>query len=198
MKINVNNTKFVEKWLESKVRQAKEEVEREIEKIPVQAQTYYDKFVIEVPADDPYVDVFSNMKKSKELTTYTIDCVGKNVLFIEFGAGVYYYTDVETRLYKDMVGNDRPASVDKIGHYHLAKGGRSRGLDDLWFYKSQTGRTSENAHLVKYNKKGEPIMITHGNRPARALYRAVGMAMKRIKTKLGGGKTKRIAPPPMN
>lgn len=195
MEIKVENTKFITKWLESKVRQAKELVEREIEKIPNQAQNNYDKFIIEVPADDPYVDVYSNITKTKTLTTLEIKCIGSQVLFIEFGAGQYFYTEAELTLYKKEIPQirPRPPKIKGIGEY-----GKGRGKDDIWFYKSQTGRTSENAHLVKYNKSGEPIMITHGNRPSRSLYRAVGMAMRRIRQSLSGGKTKRIAPPPIN
>ena len=151
------------------------------------AQAGFDRFMIEVPADDPIVDVFST-HLLKVGTTYTrdIECRGDQVLFIEFGAGKYYYTgDTEVRLYQGVIPNikPRPSTIDDIGHYHLARWGRSRGLDDLWFYKSDTGRESENAHLIKYNRNGDPIMLTHGNRPARALYRAVGMAMRRL---LGG------------
>jgi len=184
MEVKINNVKFVSKWLQSKIRQTKELVDREIEKIPVHAQRNYNKFVIEVPADDPYVNVYSSFTKTPDKTTLQIDCRGRQVLFIEFGAGIYYYTETELSLYKPYMagvsdrGNPR---VDDIGHYSLAIGGRSRGMDDYWFYKSETGRESKNAHLVKYTKKdGAPIMITHGNRPSRSLYRATGMAKRRI------------------
>ena len=185
MKIEINNTKFIEKWLESKIRQAKEMVDKEIEKIPSQAQNNYDKFIIEVPADDPYVDVYSHISKDKVKTELTVQCRGTQVIFIEFGAGIHYYTEKELQLYKNYMQGVNPRGnpqVDDIGHYHnaISKSGRSRGLDDVWFYKSQTGRTGENAHLVRYNRAGEPIMITHGNRPSRSLYRACGMAKKRI------------------
>ena len=195
MKIEVGDTKFLTKWLESKVRQAKELVEREIEKIPIQAQNNYDKFIIEVPADDPYVDVYSRIDKTKDKTTLTVDCRGTQVLFIEFGAGKTFYTESELLLYKNEIPKirPRPPQIKSIGGY-----GSGRGADDYWAYKSQTGRESENAHLLRYNQNGEPIMITQGNRPSRSLYRAVGMAMRRIRQQLGQGKTKRIAPPPMN
>ena len=152
-----------------------------------QAQNNYNKFEIEVGADDPYVSVFNTPLSQTGKNTYNrmITCYGNQVIFIEFGAGVYYYTETETRLYSNIL-NHRPRGVDEIGHYHNAKWGRSRGQDDLWFYKSRTGRESENAHLYKFNKSGDPIMITHGNRPARALYRAVGMAFRKVK----GGKLK--------
>lgn len=180
MEAKIDNVKFVTKWLQSKVRQAKELVEREIEKIPEQAQRNYDKFIIEVPADDPYVDVYKSISKTAELTTLKIDCRGTQVLFIEFGAGIHYYSETELALYKPYMEGvkPRPSSISNIGEY-----GRGRGKDDIWFYKSQTGRESENAHIVRHNKKGEPIMITHGNRPSRSLYRAVGMAKRRIFSK---------------
>ena len=108
----------------------------------------------------------------------SISATGNQVLFIEFGAGKYFYTDTATRMFKGVMPNDRPSSIFDIGGY-----GQHRGLDDVWFYKSQTGRESENAHWVKNNRNNEPIMITHGNRPARAMYLAVGMAIRRL---LGG------------
>ena len=153
------------------------------------AQNGYDRFTIEVPADDPNVQVTStSLLKTDTTYSRTIECHGDQVLFIEFGTGIYYYRrvgEIETRLYQNVLPNikSRPDSIDDIGNYHLAKWGRSRGQDDLWFYKSDTGRESENAHLVKHNRAGDPIMVTHGNRPARALYRAIGMAVRRL---LGG------------
>ena len=130
MEIKVENTKFITKWLESKVRQAKEVVEREIEKIPIQAQNNYDKFIIEVPADDPFVDVFSNMSKDKDKTTLKVDCRGTQVLFIEFGAGQYYYTESELQLYKNEIPRirPRPKAIKNIGEY-----GKGRGKDDVWY-----------------------------------------------------------------
>lgn len=214
MEIKVSNTKFITKWLEKKVKEAKRDVEVEIAKIPIQAQTNYDRFQIEVPADDPRVDVLSYFKQDKDLSTMTINCVGNQVLFIEFGAGQYYYTEKETILFKnDLSIPNRPVGIAPIGKYSsLVHRDRptgmdlntwnwtmnympiSRGRDEFWFYKSRTGRTSENAHLVKYNKSGNPIMITRGNRPSRSLYRAVGMAMRRIRTKINGrgGKSRQI------
>ncbi len=171
----------IEKKIDS---QTQEALKRVVEYATNQAQLGYDKFYYEVPADDPFVFVKHtpiSQGSKKTLWSSTISATGNQVLFIEFGAGKYYYTEMETRLYENILGNPRPSSVLDIGEY-----GHHRGKDELWFYKSQTGRESENAHLVKYNRNGEPIMITHGNRPARALYRAVGMACRR----LAGGKLK--------
>ena len=131
------------------------------------AQRHFNTDLNDVGADDPYVVV----SRSVNGNSAEVRCTGNQVLFIEFGAGKYYYTgDTEVRLYQGVIPNikPRPSTIDDIGHYHLARWGRSRGLDDLWFYKSDTGRESENAHLIKYNRNGDPIMLTHGNRPARA------------------------------
>lgn len=150
-----------------------------------QAQNGFDRFTFEVPSDDPFVFVYSSPMAQTKKYEYsrTIKCVGNQVLFIEFGAGKYYYTgDTEARLYQSVLPiNLRPSGIYDIGNY-----GKGRGKDDVWFYKSQTGRESENASLFRQNRNGEAIMITHGNRPARALYRAVGMAIRRLK----GGKFK--------
>ena len=167
--------------------QTKEALNRVVNYATTNAQNSFDRFVYEVPADDPYVFVMNTPLIELGTSKYpkysrTIQCVGNQVLFIEFGAGVYYYTDTETRLYQSVMGglNPRPSSIANIGEYGF------RGKDDVWFYKSKTGRESENAHFVKYNRNGDTIMITHGNRPARALYRGVGMALRR----LAGGRLK--------
>lgn len=146
------------------------------------AQQGYDRFVPEVASDDPYVFVFNspitqegNYKYSRE-----IRCVGNQVLFIEFGAGLPYYTETELRLYQNILPiNPRPNGIHEIGTY-----GDGRGMDGTWFYKSYNGRESETTHWIKDNLSGEAIMLTHGSRPARALYRGVGMAVR----KLIGGK----------
>ena len=190
----------VVKNLQSKVDyQTEEALKRVIEYSTREAQSNYNHFIREVPADDPYVWVKHDpiTKSSDTRWTSKIECVGNQVLFIEFGAGEYYYTEAETRFYQNLVGNPRPSSIYRIGGYinpnklaYLSETQKtlytSRGADPLWFYKSKTGRESQNAHLVKYNSSGEPIMITHGNRPSRSLYRAVGMALRR----LAGGKLK--------
>lgn len=192
MPITNTNVKFITKWLESKVRRAREDVERELLKIPNRTQNAFDRFVPEVPADDPYVFVISDFKKTTNKSTLKIECIGNQVLFIEFGAGITFYSTAETHLYKNVIPNDRPQEISDIGTY-----GQHRGKDDVWFYKSEVGRESENAHLIKYNTNGNPIMITHGNRPARALYRSVGIAMRNISS-MTNKKIRRIAPPPLH
>ena len=183
MKITISPYKaIINKYLKQVDNITKKSLNSVVEYATKQAQNTYDRFAFEVPSDDPYVWVV-NTPLTKSQTTYsrTITARGNQALFIEFGSGKYFYTDVETRLYKQYIPNDRPNGIYDIGGY-----GQHRGLDDVWFYKSQTGRESENAHLFKYNRSGEPIMITHGNRPARALYRGVGMALRRLQ----GGKFK--------
>ena len=187
MKITISSYKKIMQNIAKKVEETTQNtLNKVVEYATKQSQNQFDRFVMEVPSDDPYVWVVNTpiAKESETRYSRTIKATGTQLLFIEFGAGVYYYTDMETRLYHNYIPNDRPAGVDEIGNYHLAKWGRSRGSDDIWFYKSQTGRESETAHLYKVNRNNEPIMITHGNRPARALYRGVGMAMRRLQ----GGK----------
>ena len=191
VKFDKSILKVVDKIKQQVDKQTQEALNRVVEYATTNAQNAFDRFVFEVPADDPFVFVVNTpmVQLGKRTWSRTITCVGNQVLFIEFGAGVYYYTgSTETRLYQKYLGGlpDRPSSIDEIGHYHLTRYPQSRGKDDTWFYKSQTGRESENAHLIKFNKNGEPIMKTHGNRPARALYRGVGLAVR----KLAGGRLK--------
>lgn len=163
----------------------REALNRVVDYATTNTQNSFDRFVFEVPSDDPFVFVQNTpiVEYRKGLFSRSIKCTGNQVLFIEFGAGIYFYTETETKLYQNTLGglNPRPPMIYNIGEY-----GKGRGKDDLWFYKSKTGRESENASLYKYNKNNEPIMITHGNRPARALYRGVGLALRR----LAGGRLK--------
>ena len=176
------NSEQIHKYLLKKIDElTKNALNKVVEYATNQAQRSYERFMIEIPADDPYIFVV-NTPLVQNNTTYSrsIKAVGNQVLFVEFGAGKYYNTNPSniTHLYQGFMPNDRPSTIYDIGGY-----GKHRGLDDVWFYKSQNGRESENAHLIKYNRNGDPIMITHGNRPARALYLGVGNAIRRL---LGG------------
>lgn len=185
VKFNKSVLKVVDKIKKQVDTQTQEALNRVVEYATTNTQNSFDRFYDEVPADDPFVIVKNTplVQLNKHTWSRNIKCMGNQVLFIEFGAGITYYTDVEARMYSKYLGymNDRPNGVYNIGEY-----GKGFGKDDVWFYKSQTGRESENAHLVKYTKGGSPIMVTHGNRPARALYRGVGLAIR----KLAGGKLK--------
>ena len=166
-------------------KQTQEALKLMVDSATKNAQKSFDRFVIEVPSDDPYVRVshtpIENIGKTRWKST--ISCVGNQVIFIEFGAGVWYYNETAVRLYEKYLGglNHRGTpKVDDIGHYHLAKGSHSRGLDDWWIYLSTTGRTAKGDERWGMNSRGEFKIKTHGNRPARALYRAVGMAVTRL------------------
>lgn len=182
MKVSFNKQILhVVKKIQNKVdKMTQEALNRVVNNSTILAQEYFDRFYYEVPADDPFVFVSNTPMLQVGKTTWSrqINCVGNQVLFIEFGAGQYFYTgDLEARLYAKYLGNlaTRPPMISDIGTY-----GSGRGKDDVWLYKSKTGRESNNASLYRYNKNNEPIMITHGNRPARALYRGVGMALRRL------------------
>lgn len=178
-----NSTEIIEyinKLLDERTKKALDGV---VEYATKQAQVGFERFAIETPADDPIVFVINTPTTKYSKTGYTrqIECVGNQVLFMEFGGGLYYYTDVETRLYQNIIPIEpRPVGIVDIGTY-----GRGFGSDDYWFYTSKNGRESETSQYVKATNTGY-TMITHGNRPARALYRAVGMAIRRLK----GGKLK--------
>lgn len=196
MKITISPYKRItEKYAKRIEEKTKTSLNKVVEYATRQAQNSFDRFVIEVPADDPYVWVKNTpLIKAKDTYSRSISATGNQVLFIEFGAGKTFYTDTATRFFKGIMPNDRPKGIYDIGHYINPERAKtmtaqqiasyeSRGKDDVWFYKSQTGRESENAHWVKNNRNNEPIMITRGNRPARAMYLAVGMAIRRL---LGG------------
>ena len=170
--------------------------------------------------DFPYVMVLSSsLSDSGQTSSREVVCGGNQVLFIEFGVGQNnrYKKTVEhtedgtvvswggkstftlTSFFKNFGGSGdielapRPAGIDQLGHYHLAKGGQSKGLDDWWIRPTSTGipnLTAGETHVLK--KDGsyrEDVVWTTGHSPARALYRAVRSSMTRIEVaSLLGGK----------
>ena len=133
-----------------------------------------------MPADDPNV-VVRRTKISDH--SYTIDCVGNQVLFIEFGAGRHEYTRTRTVGIVDEKETElapRPAGITHIGGY-----GQRKGNDDYWFYNSVSGRESDNNRYVRTSKAGLQAMITIGIRPHRALWRARNVALKKLYRRLG-------------
>lgn len=86
---------------------------------------------------------------------YAVHARGNSVLFIEFGAGVYYNG---TGSYPGEI----PPGVVGIGQY-----GQGHGKNDWWSYKGQLG----NAGGVP-STKNPGLNLTHGNPPAQAMYNA--------------------------
>lgn len=78
---------------------------------------------------------------------------GKAVTFIEFGTGVHY---VEQHPNAAALGMVR-------GTY-----GQGKGAQDSWGYYGEPGT---NGRVVRETDKG-PVVVTHGNPPARAMYDA--------------------------
>ena len=155
------------------------------------AQRGFDRFAFEASTDYPSVLVNSTpLRKDDDIYSRTIECRGDQVLFIEFGVGLMKYTDIETRLYEGILKDEhgmpissRPSSIDEIGTY-----GKGYGSQDFWVRPSVDG-IPRNADEMPVAIRGNPtqsrtdVVWTKGHRPARALYRAVGMAMRRL---LGG------------
>lgn len=97
---------------------------------------------------------------------YKVVATGNAVMFIEFGAGVYYNGS-------GSYPGELPPGVVGIGEY-----GQGRGKNDWWLYPGPPG-----------NAGGVPstsvpgMTITHGNPPAAAMYHAeqdVRNAVERI------------------
>lgn len=173
------NAKFIKKWCLKKVKDIEKLIAVDLPKdIEKTARLHFNRAVKEVPADNPYVVVSSNTN-GKSATIY---CLGEQVLFIEFGAGIKYSTHTSTVL-TDSENHQveyasRPAGIVGIGEY-----GQGRGKDDSWKYLSRTGRESLHSHIYSQKASGETLMITSGIRPVRALYLAVNSGVKKITTK---------------
>ena len=192
----------IENNIDKKIEDIKNEIEKIGERVAqdlayeirYEAQRNFDNFIPEVSADYPEVRVFVNKETSK---SYEIECVGNQVLFIEFGTGVlnasYYQTSLkpswsgysdsyiskEIPSYGFKFVDDyltevapRPTGIVNLGEY-----GKGQGMNDYWIYKGfRTSNTSE----VFMKKPKKNLIITKGNRPARALYRAISTAIRRI------------------
>lgn len=86
--------------------------------------------------------------------TCTIIAEGKSVAFIEFGTGVAH----------SAYGGELPAGVGEHGTY-----GKGNGKHDHWSYYGDPGN---DANTVMYKNKGT-LVVTSGNEPAMAMWRAV-------------------------
>ena len=158
------------------------------------AQQNYNSFAPEVASDDPQVFVFNTplFKEGRYKYSREINCIGNQVLFIEFGNGILHYTgDLETRLYKDVLPiNPRPSTIYDIGTYGKGYGMGMVG-EGAWIRPTFNGRLgSTESHVHIKDKEGndtgrvrQDVVWTEGSRPSRSLYRAVGMAVRRL---LGG------------
>lgn len=175
------NGKEITKHLENLVKKtAIQVVEKTAKETERMARRNFNEVKSEVPSDDPLVIVSRNRLGETE---QQILCIGNQVIFIEFGAGVHEQYRTKTIGLSEnglsyVENAPRPIGVVNIGGY-----GKGHGKDDYWFYASETGRVSSNAQFVKQNKNGRFIMLTIGIRPVRALYRAYRNAISKL---LGG------------
>lgn len=175
----MSTSKFLQRLAESKIKkleiEAVEQVAKDIEK---DARRNFRRATNEIPADDQYIDV-QRIVDSK--TQQSVVAIGTQVLFVEFGAGIAHSTETSTvgfngsNIQKDRA--ERPVGIYDIGGY-----GQHRGLDDVWFYRSTSGRESKHAHLIGYSGSGYK-MVTSGIRPIRALWRARNSALSKLSGK---------------
>ena len=92
--------------------------------------------------------------------TAQIIASGSTVLFIEFGAGIYY-------------GEEAGAYAQNHGYGPGTYG--PHGWDDYWFYRGDPGTAGG-----EYAKGKDSVVITHGNPAARPMYYAAEEMRKRI------------------
>lgn len=108
-------------------------------------------------AGDPTVDVYTEA----EGKTASVVASGQAVAFLEFGAGVHYYTGYP---------GDRPAEIHDIGTYGDGKGASGKG----WIYAGEQGLSGH--PVVRHRKSGdvvrEGLYWTRGNKPYAPMFRA--------------------------
>lgn len=90
--------------------------------------------------------------------TVTFSAHGQALFFIEFGAGIY---NLET--------HPRAEDFDAIrGEY-----GKGKGMFEKWYFTSPLNVVgSERGSIIAKNRKGEYVIETWGNNPARGMYEA--------------------------
>lgn len=94
-------------------------------------------------------------------TTLQIVFSGSKVVFIEFGTGVEY--------------PDHPQAYDFLAiHGEFGKG---QGAYPPWRYVGEPG---SNGKIVGYTKDQKPVVSTHGNPAAKAVYEAWNTMKERI------------------
>lgn len=77
----------------------------------------------------------------------TLVCEGKDLLFIEFGAGVHY---------NGSAGSSPHPKGEELG-YTIGSYGKGQGKNDFWFYYADTGE----------------VVMSHGTQATMPMYRAV-------------------------
>lgn len=176
--------------LNKKVEDLEESLIRDIAKsVERSTRSNFNRTIPEVPADDPFVSV-SSFSFGKSCA---IQCIGSQVLFIEFGAGIMNRMksiDVyrgDTVYSKDIVGNGfafvdnaitevapRPSGIVPLGEY-----GKGLGKNDFWVYRTYNGRMAMGDEIWRIGKDGQSYVKTYGIRPIRALYRGVRSGVRK-------------------
>lgn len=176
--------------LNKKVKDLESELIRDIAKsVERSTRNNFKRAIPEVPADDPFVSVSSFLSKK----SCVIQCIGNQVLFIEFGAGTQNTMksiDIyrgETRYSRDITGNGfkfvenkltevapRPLGIVELGEY-----GKGLGKNDFWVYRTYNGRMAMGDEIWRISWDGNAYVKTHGIRPIRALYRGVRSGVRK-------------------
>ena len=174
-----------------------------VEKVASTTQKTFNKYEVEVSADNPHVSVHTSPfhKESEDKVSRSVICSGEQVLFIEFGVG-YNNSLIKSTVSDDgkkvrwggKTGNQgaygfeeggvdeiypRPAGIVPLGFY-----GKGLGRDDYWIRPSAFG--IPNTHIGEshvHRADGSvrtDVVWTAGHNPLRALYRAVRNAEKNI------------------
>lgn len=176
--------------LNKKVEDLEKELIRDVAKsVERSTRANFNRAIGEVPADDPFVSV-SSFSFGKSCA---IQCIGNQVLFIEFGAGsqnaqkekTVYRGDTEySRL---VLGNEfkfidnkltevapRPSGIVELGEY-----GKGLGKNDFWVYRTYNGRVAMGDEIWRIGKDGQSYVKTKGIRPIRALWRGVRSGVRK-------------------
>ncbi len=189
--------KNIEKNVKASAPKIVDAVSKEIE---VNAKRNFNRAIPEIGADNPYI-VVSRVVNGNSAT---IRCIGEQVLFAEFGAGLHnsYFErtitiDNYTRGNFSVKGYDRtivfsargfskggmkelmprPSGIVQLGKY-----GKGYGVNEYWVRPTTNGRLASRETNV-HKRNGEmrnDVIWTMGTKPVRALWRARNTALNKL------------------
>jgi hypothetical protein len=205
IKFNIAPEKLADNLLNDVKATAPKIVEAFSSEVEVNARRNFDKALLEISGDNPYITV----QRTVSGDTATISCSGEQVLFAEFGAGIHntyrekevyveshfaisrsntlYYVEghyktigLRARGFTDngMTENmPRPAGIVELGHY-----GKGLGMLE-WWVRPSTNMQKALGESNVHKKNGEikqGVLWTQGTKPVRGLWRARNTAINKL------------------
>lgn len=180
------------KWLEA--------VSKDIEK---NARRNFNQALNDISGDDPHIEVVRTVNGNSA----TVKCIGSQVLFAEFGAGINnsfterdisvgehtrvsssgttYRVKGHTRtIVYSARGFEKGGTEEYIerpaGIVPLGTYGKGQGMKTVWVRHTDNGRVGNNEEADRGGRTD--IIWTRGTRPVRGLWRATNLTRHRLAT----------------